>query len=55
MLQSLSQDAECERLNLRHGHTLTSAVAEHAREVRDFGDPAAVLLAFKLDLEGHEE
>lgn len=54
MFEPLSQDAQREGLHFSHGFRLVGTVAEHAREVRDFGDPAAIFLTFELNLEGHK-
>lgn len=53
MLEPLSQYAQRQSLHLRDGFRLVGAVAEHAREVRDLGDPAAILLTFELNREDH--
>ena len=54
MFKSLSQYAQRESLYLSYGFRLVGTVAEHAREVRNLGDPTAILLTFELNLEGHK-
>jgi len=53
MFQTLCQHAQRERLHFRHGLRLVGAIAEHAREVRNLGDPSPVLFAFQLNFEDH--
>lgn len=53
MFQALGKYAQRKRLHLGDGVRLVGTVAEHARELRDLGDPAAILLSFELNREGH--
>jgi len=54
MLKPLSNHAQRESLNLGHGFSAVSAVAEHAGQGRHLGEPAAILFAVKLNGEGHK-
>lgn len=54
MFQPLSQHSQCEGLYFGHGFSVVGAVAEHAREIRNFGYPSTVLFTFELDLEDHK-
>ena len=54
MLKPLSNHAQRESLNLGHGFSAVSAIAEHAGQSRHLGEPAAITVAFKLNVEGHK-
>ncbi len=51
MFQSFRQHSQGQGLDFGDGLGLVGAVAEHTCEIRDFGNPAAILLTFELDLE----
>ena len=51
MLQSVGQDPERERLNLRIGVVGRTGVGHHARQLDNLGYPALVLLLLCLDHE----
>ena len=53
MFETLGQDTQGQRLHPSDSFGLVGAIAEHSREIGDLGDPPAILLAFKLNLEGH--
>ena len=54
MFQSLSQYSQGQGLDFGDGLWLAGAVTEHTGEIGDLGHPAAIVLAFELDLEGHQ-
>ena len=53
MLETLGDDAKGEGLDARYRFIPVGSVAEHASQVRHFGQPPAVTLPFKLDRKGH--
>ena len=53
MFEALGNDAQGEGLNARDRIVARCPVAQHAGQGRDFGEPPPVVLAFKLDREGH--
>ncbi len=53
VLQSVSNDAESQRLHPGDGVFSIRAVAHHAGEVGHFRQPATVVLAFELNTQGH--
>lgn len=53
MFEALGQNPKSKGLHLGDGFGLVGPVAHHASEVRDLGEPAAVLLLLDFDLEGH--
>lgn len=53
MFEALSNDAQGQCLHLRHGFITIAAIAEHAGEGGNLGNPSTVLFAFELDREGH--
>ena len=53
MLEPVRYDPEGERLNPGLGLGSSLAVSQDARQLRHFGDPAAVLLPLDLNLESH--
>lgn len=54
MLKPLGNHTQREGLNLGYGFSAVSAIAEHARQGWHFGEPAAIIFAFKLNGEGHQ-
>jgi len=55
MLKAIGQDAQRERLNMGNGIVPALAVRHDARQIRDFGQPPAVVFPLDLYLEtqGH--
>lgn len=53
MFETLGQDPQGQRLHLGDSFGLVGGITEHSREIGNLGDPAAILFAFELDLEGH--
>lgn len=53
MLEALGDYAQSQRLHLRHGFITILAVAHHAGQSGNLGDPSTVFFAFELDREGH--
>ena len=53
MIEAIRKDAKGERLDVSNGLIPTLPVGEDTGQVRDFGDPSAVVLALELDLEIH--
>jgi hypothetical protein len=54
MLQTIRKGAQGECLNARNGVVPALAVDQDAREIRDLGNPPAVVFALELDVEVHE-
>lgn len=53
MLKAIRNDAQRQGLDAHDRFVAVSAIAHDTRERRYFGQPAAVIFAFKLDGEGH--
>lgn len=53
MLKTLRDDAKCKSLNARDRFVAVLPVAHYTSERGHFGHPAAVILAFEFDREGH--
>jgi len=53
MLETLRNDPKGQRLDFGHRLVPVLPVAQHARQGRHFGQPAAISFAFQLDGEGH--
>lgn len=53
MLKALGNDAKREGLHAGDGFIAVLAVAHHPCKRRHFGQPTAVILAFKFDRERH--
>lgn len=53
MVQTVGDHSQGECLHARDGFIPVSAVAHHPRQSRHLGQPAAILLPFKFDREGH--
>ncbi len=51
MLEPIGDDAQCERLCGGEGRLSSGAICEHAGQIDDLRDPAAIILAIELDLE----
>lgn len=49
MLQAFGDHAQGEGLNLSDGFASVGAAAEHARQCRHFGQPAAIVFPFELN------
>jgi hypothetical protein len=54
MFEPLCQYAQRQCLDFGHRLGLVGTITEHTRKIRDLRDPAAVRLAFELDLEDHK-
>jgi len=53
MIEAVGKDAQGERLHMSNGLIPALCVGHDTGQVRDFGNPAAVVLALELDLEIH--
>lgn len=53
MLEALGNHSQSQCLHLRHGFITVVAVAQHAGQSGNFGEPSTVVFAFKFDREGH--
>ncbi len=54
MLEPLRDDSEGESLDFGHRLIAVLPVAQHAKQGRHFGQPAAISFALQLDGEGHQ-
>ena len=51
MFQPFGQDAEGKGLDAGNGFIAARSVAQHARKIRDLGNPAAIFLAIEFNRE----
>ena len=49
MLQAFGDNAKCERLHARDRLVAVRAVAQHARQSGDFGQPPTVIFSLEFD------
>ena len=49
MLEALGEDSQSKRLDLRDRFVPALPIRHHARQVRNLGQPATVVLSFQLD------
>ena len=54
MLEAFGDHPQGQSLHFGHGFGAVVPVAEHARQGRHLGKPAATVFPLKLDREGHE-
>jgi hypothetical protein len=52
VLQTFSNHSESQSLYLRDRGLLALAIGQHARQLQDLGQPAAILFLLYLDFEG---
>jgi len=52
-LNAIRYDAKSQRIRIGLGGVFSRAIGQNAGHIDDFGDPAAVRLAFSFDIEGH--
>ena len=55
LLKPFGDDTQSKRLNLGLSFVLSGPIGQYARQIGDFGDPAAVSLALEFNLEGHHQ
>lgn len=53
MLEAFGNHSQCQGLHFGHGLAAVGPIAKHAGQGRHLGEPAAVVLPFELDREGH--
>jgi hypothetical protein len=51
MLDPLSKNSQCQRLNPRHGFCARTSVSHRARNLRDLRDPTAIFLLLSFNSE----
>jgi hypothetical protein len=54
LLDPLSKNSQCQRLNPRHGFCARKSVSHHARNLRDLRDPTPIFLFLSFDCEPHD-